>query len=387
MVDSSPSVLTTSGAPSTLASVSAALAANLTQGVLFEDRRRLLLTNRAFVDLFDLRTEPEKLAGTSSDELLGGMAAGFVEPDEYVWLVRTRMADRVPVTGDELITLDGRVLERDYVPIVADGEDRGQLWIFRDVTKHKREEERLAEEYQRLVGLIAAKNSFLASVSHELRTPLTSIVSFTELLADPESGPLTEEQHEFLEIIERNGSRLVRLVGDLLLLSRLESGAIGLEVDDVDPADVVVTSARGLQLAAAERGVELQLRTAPGEPVVGDPDRLGQVVDNLLSNAIRFTPRGGRVSVTAVPGEDGWTVEVSDTGIGVPADEQERIFGEFYRASNARTERTPGTGLGLVISRLIAERHGGELRLMSEEGRGTTAVLRLPAADRPRLVW
>jgi len=369
----------------------AVLVAHLPQAVLLEDgERRLLLTNRAFVELFDLRRTPEELVGSDMDELLGSSAAGFVEPDEYVRLVRSRMADRVPVLADELLTVDGRVLERDFVPVTVDGADAGHLWIFRDVTKRRREEERLAEEYQRLVGVTTAKNRFVASVSHELRTPLTSIISFAGLLADPESGPLTEEQQDFLEIIERNGSRLIRLVGDLLMLSRLESGAVALEMDDVDPADVVVTAARGQQLTAAERGVELQMRTVPGEPVVGDADRLGQVVDNLLSNAIKFTPPGGRVSATAVPDGEGWTIEISDTGIGVPADEQDRLFGEFFRASNSRTERTPGTGLGLAISKLIVDRHGGELRLMSEEGRGTTAVLRLPRAGRlsfPRTGW
>jgi signal transduction histidine kinase len=361
----------------------AELVANLTQGVLYEDHdRRLVLTNRAFLDLFGIRTSPEQMAGADMEELLGTAAAAFVDPHEFVRLVRRRMTDQVPVQGDELLTVDGMVIERDFVPL---GEESGNLWVFRDVTKRKREEERLAEEYQRLIGVTTAKNRFVASVSHELRTPLTSIVSFAGLLADPETGPLTDEQREFVEIVERNGSRLIRLVGDLLMLSRLESGAVPLEMDDVDPADLLVTCVRGQELTAADRGVALQVRTVPGEPVVGDPDRLGQVLDNLLSNAIKFTPAGGRVAATAVPESDGWTVEISDTGIGIPADEQDRLFGEFYRASNSRGAGTPGTGLGLAISRLIVDRHGGDLRLMSEQDRGTTAVLRLPAAGRPRV--
>ena len=146
--------------------------------MLFEDDdRRLLLTNRAFVELFDLRRTPEEMTGSSMDELLGASAAAFIEPDDYVRVVRARMADRVPVLADELITVDGRVLERDFVPVGVAGEDVGHLWIFQDVTKRKREEERLAEEYQRLVGITTAKNRFVASVSHELRTPLTSLVS------------------------------------------------------------------------------------------------------------------------------------------------------------------------------------------------------------------
>jgi signal transduction histidine kinase len=360
----------------------------LPQAVLVEDHEhRLVRTNRAFVDMFELPVSPAQMTGIDMEQLLVDSAGGFIDPEEFVRVVRTRMADGVPVHGDEVITVDGRVLERDFVPIVTDGTATGNLWILRDVTKHKREEERLAEEYQRLVGVTTAKNRFVASVSHELRTPLTSIVSFAGLLADAESGPLTEEQSDFLDIVERNGSRLIRLVGDLLMLSRLESGAVTLEMDDVDPADLVVTAARGQHVTASEKGVDLQLRTAPGQPVVGDADRLGQVVDNLLANAIKFTPRGGRVSVSAVPDQDGWTVEISDTGIGIPADEHDQLFTEFYRASNSRTDSTPGTGLGLVISRLIVDRHGGDLRLMSEEGRGTTAVLRLPAAGGPRPVW
>ena len=355
----------------------------LTQGVLHEDSdQRLLLTNRAFLDVHGLPGTPEDLVGCDVDELVGRVAAGFVDPDEFVRLVRARRADGVPVLADELLTVDGAVIERDLVPL-----DGGRLWIFRDVTKRKREEERLAEEYQRLIGVTTAKNRFVASVSHELRTPLTSIVSFAGLLGDPASGPLTAEQREFLDIVERNGSRLIRLVGDLLTLSRLESGAVPLEMDDVDPAELVAAAAAGQRLYAAGNGIELQVRTVPGEPVVGDADRLGQVVDNLLTNAIKFTPPGGRVSATAVPDPDGWTVEISDTGIGIPAAEQDQLFSEFFRASNSRTERTPGTGLGLAISRLIVDRHGGELRLMSEQGRGTTAVLRLPAAGRSRIGW
>lgn len=355
--------------------VMATLVANLPQGVLLEDHaNRLVLSNRAYLELHGITGDPDALIGRDVEEMDGAGAAAFVDPDEFVRVVRARRADRVPVTGDELISVEGTVIQRDYVPV-----DSGHLWIFWDVTKRKREEERLAEEYHRLIGVTMAKNRFVASVSHELRTPLTSIVSFSGLLADPATGPLTEQQRQFLEIVERNGSRLIRLVGDLLMLSRLESGAVPLEMDDVDPAEIVVTAARGQQLFAAGRGIELQTRTVPGEPVIGDADRLGQVVDNLLSNAIKFTPAGGRVSATAVPDGAGWTVEISDTGIGIPRNEQDQLFTEFYRASNSRSDRTPGTGLGLAISKLIVDRHGGELRLMSEQDRGTTAVLRLPA--------
>ena len=281
----------------------AVLAASLPQGVLLEDHgHRLLLSNRAFLEVHGMAGDPDELSGRDVEEMIGDAAAGFVDPAEFVRVIRARRTDRVPVTGDELITVEGNAIERDYVPI-----DTGHLWIFRDVTKRKREEERLAEEYHRLIGVTMAKNRFVASVSHELRTPLTSIVSFSGLLSDPSSGPLTDEQREFLEIVERNGSRLIRLVGDLLMLSRLESGAVPLEMDDVDPGSVVLAAARGQQLSAADRGIDLQTRTVAGEPIVGDADRLGPTrsssprpAGGCRSPPCR-TPRAGR-SRSATPG-------------------------------------------------------------------------------------
>jgi signal transduction histidine kinase len=239
-------------------------------------------------------------------------------------------------------------------------------------------EDRLATEYRRLVELNAAKERFLATVSHELRTPLTSILSSTELLAVV--GALADEQAELVQIIDRNVGRLLHMVDDLLLLARLESGQVPLELRVVDVAEVTTEALDARHTADPRDDLAVVTDIRPGPPATADPERLGQLLDHLLCNAASYTPAGGTVTVRAQADERCWTVTVQDTGIGIPAAELPRVFEEFTRASNARLGGIPGAGLGLAISRRIAELHGGELTLASVEGGGTTATLHLPFA-------
>ena len=220
-------------------------------------------------------------------------------------------------------------------------------------------------------------SDLVASVSHELRNPLTSIVSFTDLLRDGLETDGLSEQREFLDIIQRNSDRLLRLVDDLLLLDRLESGAVQPECEDVDLPTIVEVAALSIGPAVEDKGLVLDVECGEGPPLRGDVGRLGQLVDNLLANAVKFTLPRGSVRVTTEPLSNGWRLVVSDTGIGVPADEQGKLFRRFYRASNARQDATSGSGLGLVIARRIAEMHRGSIELCSDEGRGTTVTVEL----------
>ncbi len=236
-------------------------------------------------------------------------------------------------------------------------------------------EDRLAAEYLRLVELTEAKDHFLTAVSHELRTPLTSILSSTELLsvlADLEGAPA-----ELVDIVDRNIERMLQLIDGLSLLARLESGQLSLEPRLVDLAELVTDGVRRQQSSTVR---DIDLTAVPGPPATADPDRLGLVLDHLLTNATKHTPAGGRITVRAEPDETGWVIAIEDTGIGIPAAEQPTILDEFARGSNARQAGIPGAGLGLAISRRIAELHGGRLTLTSVEGEGTTATLRLPFA-------
>jgi signal transduction histidine kinase len=239
-------------------------------------------------------------------------------------------------------------------------------------------EDRLATEYRRLVELNEAKERFLSTVSHELRTPLTSILSSTELLSVV--GGLADEQAELVQIIDRNVGRLLHMVDDLLLLARLESGQFPLDLRVVDIAEVTTEAVDTHRAAEPRDGLVLVADIAPGPPAAADPERLGQLLDHLLSNAENYTPGGGTVTIRAHADDRRWTVSVQDTGIGIPPGELPRVFEEFTRASNARLGGVPGAGLGLAISRRIAELHGGDLTLASVEGGGTTATLHLPFA-------
>jgi signal transduction histidine kinase len=221
------------------------------------------------------------------------------------------------------------------------------------------------------------RSEFLAVVSHELRTPLTSIVSFSELLRGEASG-LSADGVRFLDIIERNADRLLRLIDDLLMLNRLESGALPLELEEVSIPDLVAEAVKSAVPVAAKSRVTLHLDTGQGPPVSADPRRLLQVLDNLIGNAVKFSHVGGLVRVTARYLRGNWRVDVSDTGIGIPPDEAARLFGPFMRGSNARIAGLPGTGLGLSIVQSLVEMHGGHVAVESELNAGTTFSVFLP---------
>jgi PAS domain S-box-containing protein len=237
------------------------------------------------------------------------------------------------------------------------------------------------------------KDQFVSLISHELRTPLTSILGYLELvLDDPELG---EESRAHLGTVERNAQRLLRLVGDLLFTAQVDAGRFSLQPEDVDLAGVVRAAEETVRVTAAATGVEVVVDVPDGGLVVhGDAVRLGQACDNLVSNAVKFTPAGGRVTlalrsawrtadgaVVDAPQDDAVPVArlaVSDTGIGIPAGEQGQLFARFFRASTARRHAVPGVGLGLAITRAIAAAHDGTLEVASIEGRGTTFTLTLP---------
>jgi PAS domain S-box-containing protein len=242
------------------------------------------------------------------------------------------------------------------------------------------------------------KDQFVSLISHELRTPLSSILGYLELVMDPDSEPLTDEQRQYLTTVERNAQRLLRLVGDLLFTAQVEAGRFTLQPEDVDLVAVVRAAEETVRVAAASAGVEVTV-DVPDEGLIvpGDAVRLGQACDNLVSNAVKFTPAGGRVGLSlraAWQTPDGELSDderpgsvpvarlaVSDTGVGIPAGEQGQLFTRFFRASTAQRNAVPGVGLGLSITKAITTAHGGTLDLASTEGEGTTFTLTLPRID------
>ncbi len=224
------------------------------------------------------------------------------------------------------------------------------------------------------------KDQFVATVSHELRTPLAAMDGWLHILLDGEPGPLTDDQRRFLGTVKRNSDRLMRLVGDLLLIGQMDAGQFSLDLAEVDIAELVGETVALFAGPAAEKGIELTAGTGPGATVHGDRMRLGQLLGNLVSNAIKFTPEHGTVRVQVTGQGERCLIEVADSGVGIPAAERARLFQRFYRASTAAG--TAGTGLGLAISKAIAEGHGGTIWVAEAEGGGTRFVVELPLTVR-----
>jgi signal transduction histidine kinase len=191
-------------------------------------------------------------------------------------------------------------------------------------------------------------------------------------------GEVSEEQHGVLKVIERNAQRLTRLVSDLLLVAQVEAGKLALEEMPVDLVTVAGQCVEAARPAAERKGIELTLHAGTVPMLPADPARLAQLLDNLLANAVKFTPTGGRVDVSVRTDGAVAAVEVADSGPGISPEEQERLFERFYRTENATRDAVPGSGLGLAIAKALAEAHGGLLRVESELGRGSVFRIELP---------
>ena len=254
--------------------------------------------------------------------------------------------------------------------IAADGTSR-MIGTSRDVTA-----ERVAERL---------KDEFFQLVSHELRTPLTSIVGYAELLSEIEAENLSPEGQRFVEVIDRNSKRELNLVGDLLILTRITAGTFEIELREADLGEIARATAEAMSPEATRAGVTLSVDVDGAPVIAGDPHRLRQVVENLVSNAIKFTPNGGSVTLSATREGELAEVAVTDTGIGIAPEDRGRLFERMYRAREAERRQIQGTGLGLTIVKAIVDAHGGTIAVDSEIDHGTTFRVQLPAADGVRI--
>lgn len=238
---------------------------------------------------------------------------------------------------------------------------------------------RRQEELEHLKALDRLKQDFLNAASHELRTPLTSIMGYAEFLDDDLAGPLTGEQRDYVHQIQAGAVRLQSLVDDLLDFARLEAGTFQLALGRVDLCSVVSREVATLspQARAKEVALSVELPEAPVFLSV-DPQRIGQVLLNLVGNAIKFNRKGGRVTVSVQAEGECVCVAVTDTGIGIPPEHLARLFDKFYQVDPSTTREHGGAGLGLAISRAIVEAHGGSIVVQSALGAGSTFSFRLP---------
>jgi signal transduction histidine kinase len=299
------------------------------------------------------------------DQLLS-ITDKMADPERYIATMKRLRENPEEPSVDEFELRDkSRVFIGYSAPMRGEGGLIGRIWTLREVTQ-ERELDRLKDE-------------FVATVSHELRTPLTSMMGFLEMLREGEAGALLPEQERFLSIVYRSSERLQRLVGDLLFIARLDASGIQLKLDDAVRLEELVAEA--VEAASGDaRSHEVQLQFEPNGVVAvrGDRERLGQLVSNLISNAVKFTPAGGNVTARVFAEQGNGVVEIEDTGIGIPKAEHDRLFQRFFRASTATDQAIPGTGLGLAITKAIAEAHDGRISCRSTPGEGTTFRLELP---------
>lgn len=251
---------------------------------------------------------------------------------------------------------------------VGDDVERGEAaLLLQDITQEReREQER---------------GQFLYHITHELRTPLTNIRAYAETLSE---GVLQDPEtlRECYNVIVGETQRLSRLVEDILSLSQMEAGAARLKMDDVNTARLIRQVVEDMQAQADDKGLELVLNMPAKVPTIrGDKERLAVVLTNLVGNAIKYTPKGGKVEVTC--GQEGsrLQVKVADTGLGIAPEEQEKVFEKFYRSTDERVAELPGTGLGLALAMEIARTHGGTITLESEMGKGSTFTVVLPIGN------
>jgi two-component system NtrC family sensor kinase len=259
-------------------------------------------------------------------------------------------------------------LEHSLLPIMgADGAIMGAVAVFHDITELKK--------------LDRLKTDFISTVSHELRTPMTSIKGFIKLILVEELGPITPQQRECLSVADQEADHLTHLINDLLDISRIEAGRLQFTWARLAPGELIAQVLQTLRPQAGERRLYLEADIPNGLPAVrGDRQRVIQILTNLVENALKFTPPGGRVGVGAAAEEGMLRVWVTDTGVGIPVHALSRVFDRFYQVDGAGARSRSGTGLGLAIVKQLVELHGGRSWVESRPGRGTTFTFTLPLA-------
>ena len=322
----------------------------------------ILFANRQLSNMWGMT--PASVGSNSYEVVLRAMAERTADPGEF-----PKRAARVH-TGEErreeISLADGRTFDRFTAPIRSrDGEHLGRVWHFRDISAFK--------EIDRM------KDEFISSVSHELRTPLTSIRGSLDLMVNGVTGELPTEAMSLAKIAQGNCERLVRLINDVLDIEKMEAGRMELRLQPIVLEALLEQSVDSMRPFGEQLGVGFRLASsAPGARVRVDPDRLAQVMDNLLSNAARFSPAGGTVHIDLTRQGAHFRVSVTDLGPGIPREFQGRVFEKFAQFGTSNARHKGGTGLGLSIARAIVERLGGTIDFSSEPGGETSFHFDLP---------
>jgi PAS domain S-box-containing protein len=322
----------------------------------------------------------EKLLGVSQSEAVGKCLTEICSEERLsktLCKIASLAGQREKQVEEILITQPKRRVLNVITTPVVDRQNQflGFVKTIRDIT--------LEKEIDRM------KSEFISTVSHELRTPLTSIKGYVDLILDGDAGEINKTQCEFLTIVKQNTDRLVSLINDLLDISRIESGKVQMRKEPLAIDKIIRDVVTNFKTLLEEKAHELELELADNLPIlIGDRDRISQVLTNLLGNAIKYTPNGGQIKIEAKIDNQFVKVSVSDTGIGIAKEDQAKLFQKFYRVDSSFTREHSGTGLGLAIAKTIIEHHGGSISVESELGKGSTFSFTLPCAtEKKKQPW
>ena len=336
-----------------------AILEGIADGVIVFDRDAVaVVANPAISRILD--RAPDAIIGASVSRLMG---ENIIEAD--LEMLVDLLSGRELNPSSVKINWGEKTLSVSFAPVrTAPQQVIGTVAVFRDFT-HEAEIDRM-------------KSDFVSIVSHELRTPLTSIKGYLDLVLMGASGPTNKQQESFLQIAKSNTDRLHKLVSDLLDISRMESGRMTLDVQVVSMLQVVRQVSNSMRKEFQDKGLTLTVDVPPELPeIFGDPARISQILLNLLSNACKYTSEGGAI-LRIRPGRRVLQVDVIDTGLGLSLDDQDKLFTPFFRADDQVVRQETGSGLGLTITKSLVEMHGGEIRVVSKPGMGSTFTFTLP---------
>ncbi len=356
-------------------------------GALVRNSTDVIIVLDAGLNIQYVTPSVSHVLGHDPDALIGTPLPSLVDPSQQTSLTRFYLANRFREGARAEWRIrrgDGEFTDVEAVStdLLENPSVNGIVVTARDITERKQLELGLKRQVGELEELDRIRTDFVATVSHELRTPLTSIIGEVELLHEGERGDLTDCQSHGVGVIERNSQRLLTLINDLLTLNHIETSVLNLHRTPTAVASLVDSVLSQVEAAANAKSVTVTLNCDPGTgTVVVDSEQLDRALLNLLTNAVKFTPAGGDVALEAWREDGDLVFRVSDTGLGIPEDEQDRLFTRFFRSSIATHLAIQGTGLGLVIVKRIVEEHGGTISVHSVPDVGTTVTVRIPADD------
>ncbi len=335
-----------------------AIIQNFADGLLvFDKENKLTLVN----------PEAERIFNIKKEDLIGKDIFQLAKIPQIGSLIEILGDFDKKVSRKEWSPKKDLVLEVSLVPISSNKKKMGSLVILHDISREKKIEE--------------LKSEFVSIAAHQLRTPLSAIKWTLKMLLDGDLGEITPEQKNFIEKTYQANERMIHLINDLLDVSRIEEGRYVYKPTLIRLDTIVEKMVNSYKELAENKGLVLELKVENGSFLVKvDVEKIKLAIQNLLENAISYTPKGGRVTVSLKERENEIEFSIKDTGVGIPKDQQKRIFSKFFRAPNVMRMQTEGTGLGLFITKNIIESHGGKIWFESEEGKGTTFYFTLPLA-------